>query len=113
MGHLVMSGNICAGSVVKTEGSWHHGDGGLEAAPPSPTVPRMPTTPHRVTRPDVSSVGWGGLQTGPQFSLEHPPCTLVSPGAWPGRHLETLAEGMENILERVTASGQAKQSLPR
>lgn len=51
MGHWVMSGNICVGSVVKTEGSWHHGDGDLEAAPPSPTVPRMPTAPHRVTGP--------------------------------------------------------------
>ena len=80
---------------------------------PPPTVPRMPTSPHRVTQPDVSSVGCKGLRMGAQFSLEHPPCTLESPGAWPGRHSETLAEGMENVLGRVTASGQAEQSLPR
>ena len=80
---------------------------------PPPTVPRMSTSPHRVTQPDVSSVGCEGLRMGPQFSLEHPPCTLAFPGAWPGRHSETLAEGMENVLGRVTASGQAEQSLPR
>ena len=36
MGHWVMPGDICVGSVVKTEGSWHHVVGGMEAAPPSP-----------------------------------------------------------------------------
>lgn len=36
MGHWVMPGDICVGSIVKTEGSWHHGVGGMEAAPPSP-----------------------------------------------------------------------------
>lgn len=46
MGHWVMPGDICVGSAVKTEGSWHHVDGG-RAAPTLPTVPRMPTSPHR------------------------------------------------------------------
>lgn len=36
MGHWVMPGDICVGSAVKTEGSWHHVDGGMEAVPPSP-----------------------------------------------------------------------------